>query len=120
FRRRGVRLVPLPDADVPLSGPGLLHLSYLVYQWLTRQEQRGDVFNLVHFHEWLGLGYFSLLGRRQGLALAKTHCCLGLHSPSRWIEEANQAPLDDSETDADTVERRCAELADVVWSPSRY
>jgi glycosyltransferase involved in cell wall biosynthesis len=117
FQRRGVRLVPLPGGEAVFTGPGLQHLSYLVHQWLTRQ---GDVFDLVHFHEWLGLGYFSLLARRHGLGLTRTRCCVGLHSPSLWIQEANQTAVGAAVQEADAVERCCAELADVVWSPSRY
>lgn len=116
YHRQGVKLTPLPGADPVLADGDFSHLSHLVYRWLARQ---GD-FDLVHFHEWLGLGYFSLLARRLGLALTRTTCCVGLHSPSRWIEEANQQQPAECLGERDLQERRSAELADVVWSPSRY
>lgn len=121
FRARGIQFVPLPDSDVPLSGSRSLQLSMLAYRWLASQEQAGNRYHIIHFHEWLGLGYSSLLAKRQGLALQQTRICVGLHSPCRWIQEANQACLDSPELlECDRLERTCAEMADIVWSPSRY
>jgi GT2 family glycosyltransferase/glycosyltransferase involved in cell wall biosynthesis len=116
FASRGVRFVPLPEPAVPLGGPDHLARSYRVYEWL-----RGHSFDLVHFHEWLGLGYYALLAKRQGLAFAGTTFCVGVHSPSRWVREANRRfpdSFDDLEVDA--LERHCVAWADAVWSPSRY
>ena len=116
FQARGVRLVPLDEAGCALGGSRSLALSYRAYEWLRRQD-----FDTIHFHEWLGFGYFSLLARRQGLAFATTRLCVGVHSPTLWLREANQEFLDDLDLlECDALERRCVELADVVWSPSRY
>ncbi len=116
FAKRKIHLVPLPEAEIQLGGATALARSYGAYEWLREQ-----TFDLVHFHEWLGVGYFSMLARRQGLAFEKTFFCVGAHSPTRWIREANQellCELDDLEIEG--MERRCAELADAVWCPSRY
>src|SRR5262245_6804551 len=116
YRRRNIDLVALPDAPCPLGGSEALAASYRVYLWL--RERRFDV---VHFHEWLAAGYYSLLARRQGLAFAGTTFCVGLHSPTRWLHEANGLFLDDLDVlERDALERRCVALADEVWSPSHY
>jgi glycosyltransferase involved in cell wall biosynthesis len=121
FRRRGVRLVPLEHGEVILEGSRSLQIGYLAYRWLAEQERLGQVFDVIHFHEWLAFGYYSLLARHQGIALARSTICVGMHSPSLWIEEANQRLLDDvALLECDALERRCVELADMVWSPSRY
>jgi glycosyltransferase involved in cell wall biosynthesis len=121
FIHRGVELVPLEHGEAILEGSRSLQISYLVYRWLAEQERRGQVFDVIHFHEWLAFGYYSLLARHQGVALTRSTICVGMHSPSLWIEEANQRLLDDvALLECDALERRCVELADIVWSPSRY
>ncbi len=91
--------------------------SYLAYQWLKGQPR----FDVVHFPEWLGLGYYSLLAKKQGLALDCTTVVIGTHGPQRWSRPAEGRlanGMDDLVTDF--LERRSTELADVVVSPSRY
>src|SRR5262249_20446815 len=83
YLRRGVRLVPLPAAPFPLGGSRSLALSHQACEWLRRQD-----FDVIHFHEWLGFGYYSLLARRQGLAFPSTTICVGVHSPTLWLQEA--------------------------------
>lgn len=121
FRCRGVQLVPLQYGEVMLDGSRSLQISYLAFRWLAEQERQGHVFDVIHFHEWLAFGYYSLLARHQGIALTRSTICVGMHSPSLWIEEANRRLIDDiALLECDALERRCVELADVVWSPSRY
>src|SRR4051812_26493253 len=120
FRLRGVQLVPLECGEVVLEGSRSLQVSYLAYRWLAAQERRGAAFDVIHFHEWLAFGYYSLLARHQGISLTRSTICVGMHSPSLWIEEANRRLLDDvALLECDALERRCVELADIVWSPSR-
>src|SRR3974390_2115157 len=48
YRRRGIRLVPLPESPVPFwYNTKSLEISYRVYRWLSEH----DGFDIVHFPE---------------------------------------------------------------------
>ena len=118
YRSRGVTFAHHPQPD-----PGDLwygrrkEASLFCYQWLKAHQP----FDVIHFHEWLGLPYYSLLAKRQGLAFAGTTLCVGTHGPLRWSRFGDQAFVTRREDlEVDFMERRTVELADVVVSPSRY
>lgn len=116
FQSRNITFVPLPESHLKYGGSNALSRSYRVYQWLREQE-----FDIVHFHEWLAAGYYSLLARHQGLAFHQTRFCVGTHSPTMWLKEAGQELLSDiDDLELDSMERRCVELSDVIWSPSQH
>ncbi len=124
FRRRGIRFVHLPKA----SGGGVWYgsrkeASLGCYRWLREQAGLRDqpAFDVIHFHDWLGLPYYSLIAKRLGLAFAGTTLCVGTHGPMRWSrlgEEALASSLEDLVVDF--MERKSVELADVVVSPSQH
>jgi GT2 family glycosyltransferase/glycosyltransferase involved in cell wall biosynthesis len=118
YRRRGIRFIPLPEGPLLItSNTPLLAVPYRVYLWLREH----DGFDVVHFPDYGGLGYYSVLAQRQGLVLRQTTTVVGFHGSSKWTRLANRW-ISSSEWDleADFLERRSAELADVVWSPGRY
>lgn len=117
YRQQNLSFVPLPeDAAIPLNVSRTVQRSYHTYQWLKRQ-----VFDVIHFPEWNGHGFYSLLAKRQGLHFANTVLCVGTHSPSTWHRMGQKtliASLD--EVEMDFMERESIALADAVISPSRY
>ena len=114
--KAGVTVVRLPDSPVRVEGDQFLRLSHDVFAWLA--ERRFDV---VHFADWTGLGFCATAAKRQGLAFAGTTLAVGLHGPTRWVRSATGGGLEGSgELAIDFLERRSAEWADVVVSPSRY
>jgi glycosyltransferase involved in cell wall biosynthesis len=118
FRVRGMGLVLLPESPVPVwSISPNLSVSYRVYRWFRDH----DRFDIVHFPEYLGHGYYTLAAQRQGLILQPTATVVGLHSPTSWVLLANDRLASaESELEDNFIERRSADLADIVWSPSRY
>jgi glycosyltransferase involved in cell wall biosynthesis/GT2 family glycosyltransferase len=116
-RERGVSVVPLEPAPVTLSTKSrCVRTAFDVYHWL-----RSRRFDVVHCPEWLGSAYFCLVAKRQGLAFADTTFVLGAHGATAWQRQGNQELMDCyADLEADYLERRCLELADVVWSPSQY
>jgi glycosyltransferase involved in cell wall biosynthesis len=118
YRRRGIRLVPLPESPVRLSSISpYLGLSYRVYLWLRDH----DEFDIIHFQECGALGYHSALAKHQGLMLKDTITVVGLHSSTRWLRNAGGRLASTArDLEDDFAERRSAELADVVWSPGQY
>ncbi len=114
----GVKVVSLPR-----PGPTIKHYidetctSYWTYKWLREH----DDFDLVHFHEWRGIGYYSLLAKRQGLAFDRATLCVGTHGPSLWNKERNHHLIDHVvDLEVDYLERQSVALADVLISSSRY
>jgi glycosyltransferase involved in cell wall biosynthesis len=118
-RQRGVRAVrriPLPASPAPLaSSSAELAVSYRVYLWLRDH----DEFDVIHFPDRGGAGYYAMTARRQGLALARTACVVGLFGCSAWQRLASHDILrNECELERDFIERRSAEMADAVWSPT--
>ncbi len=117
YRRRRLKLVALPRAPLGVDSAPYSTKSYEVYLWL----KRNDHFDFVHFPEWQALGFHSQVAKRQGLAFAGTKFCVGLHSMTRWIKEANREYFSaQMELQLDFMERQTVALADALVSPSRY
>jgi glycosyltransferase involved in cell wall biosynthesis len=122
YARRGIRFVELPEADLPRVYYGHFEAkrSYLAYMWLAAAD-RERRFDVIHFPETLGHGYYSLLAKHQGWAFARATIAVGVHSSTYWVMETNRVPfLTGQEFAADFLERASVALADVVISPSAY
>jgi glycosyltransferase involved in cell wall biosynthesis len=116
YAQKGIRLVPLPPPTLPYKDGDHLFRSYEVYAWLKKH-----AFDVIHFHEWHGRGYYSCLAKRLGLAFQGTTVCVTTHSPLLWHKLQNHETLDALwEIEMDFLERKSIELADVVLSPSQY
>lgn len=117
YEKQGVKFVARPsNPNLRIDGPDRVVRSYETYQWL-----KGQQFDVVHFPEWSGDGYYSILAKHQGIAFQKTLFCIGTHSPNAWLKQANSEyyahPLD---LEVDFMERQCVAFADVVVSPCQY
>ncbi len=102
---------------VSLYSEGLTKFLALdAYHWLKKQQ-----FDVIHYHEWRGLGYWLTVAKRCGLAFRDTTLVCQLHSPVDW-HRRNSGDLlhDPTEVELDWLERRSAEGADAVYSPSQY
>lgn len=114
YRSMGIELVPVPD-DLDVRGHSALKMSHAVYRWL-----RGRRFDVVHVHEWRGIGFYALTAKRQGLALQDSLVCVGAHSPVLWHKEGMNELASAEELEVDFMERQSVALADVLWSPSEH
>jgi glycosyltransferase involved in cell wall biosynthesis len=117
YRQRGIRYVPLPESPYNLySVSNCLAVSYRVYHWLRHQGE----FDVIHFPARGGVGFYAVVAKHQGLALRRTTTVVGLHGTSSWNRIADGQVLAlEQELERDFIERRSAELADMVWSPCR-
>lgn len=116
YGSRGIKLVPLPTITQPYSDGDHLFRSYEVFDWLRRHD-----FDVIHFHEWHGRGYYSCLAKQAGLAFANTTLCVTTHSPMLWHKLQNHESLSALwEIEMDFLERQSVKLCDVVVSPSQY
>lgn len=68
YKKKGIRFVPMPvSCSIPLNAPWHVFQSYQAYLWLLENN-----FDAIHFSEWKGPGYFTLLAKHQGHAFANT------------------------------------------------
>lgn len=90
-----------------------------VWRWLRARD--GD-FDIVHFPDNTGIGYFATLGKHEGLALDRTKVVVGLHGADvEWAAMLNKRyPVDKYAVELGVFERRTAEMADAVVAPSEY
>jgi len=117
YKQQGITLKYLPPATTRVANPKLQAVSLQVYRFL-----KDNTFDVVHFADFEGLGYYSTLAKRNGLAFDNTAFVAGLHGPTRWVLEANtgRSPAHESELEVDWMERLSVEYADYVWTPSSY
>lgn len=92
--------------------------AWKVHQWL-RQNQKN--FDVAIFPEWMGLAYYVLLAKNQGLDYAGLKIVVNTHSPDAWAAEGNRwLPEWIENVERDFMERTSVRYADVVVSPSAY
>lgn len=94
--------------------------SYAAFSWL-HQRHRAQAFDVIHFPEYSGHAYYTLMAKRLGVAFDLTDIVVGTHTSTRWVHAANGLSLthvDDLVTDY--LEQMSVELADAVISPSSF
>jgi glycosyltransferase involved in cell wall biosynthesis/GT2 family glycosyltransferase len=116
---KGIRLVPLPMAHEPrIHAAWASSVSYHTYVWLKAHQ---DDFDIIHFPECQGLGFYSLLAKRQGLAFGDSTFVVSAHGPTFWVKEGSQDYIRNlGELEIDFMERVSVSAADIVTSPSQY
>ena len=116
-----VNLVPLPPHRVS----GITYhaaTSYAVLDWiLLEQSKTNTPFDVIHFADWQGIGYYSLLHKKSGLGLKNSLMMVMTHGPLLWARKANEETIESVEDlESHFLEMKSVELADVVVSPSEY
>ncbi|HWC61474.1 MAG TPA: glycosyltransferase, partial [Verrucomicrobiae bacterium] len=117
YQKQGLRFIARSsDPNLHIDAPDHPTRSYETYRWLKTQN-----FDLVHFPEWGGDAYYSVLAKHQGIAFERTQFCIGTHSPNAWLKQANSEHLaHPADIEVDYMERRAIALADIVVSPCQY
>lgn len=94
--------------------------SFALYE-LLRAHDEDKPYDVIHFVESMGHGFYSLLAKQQGLAFQQATTVVCTHSPRRWLAEAHGTlfghPI---ELGDEFLEVRSLEMADVVVSPSAH
>jgi glycosyltransferase involved in cell wall biosynthesis len=123
YAGQGIQLMLLDSHTAPPlhRTPAVEEADYLARSYHVYQQLRGTDFDLIHFVDYIGLGYFTALARSQGLCLQNTLLAVTTHSPTLWSRLANARAVDDlSHLLRDRMERRLIALCDLAISPSRY
>lgn len=108
---------PAPHPSYPTGWSPLASIATL--RFLRKHD--GD-YDIIHFAENSGIGYFSILAKHEGIALQNSTIVVGLHGAQiEWSALMNKKyPQDEFDLQLGVMEKRSAELADVVVSPSEY
>lgn len=120
YRLQGIHLELLPHSS-PIKIHSLFQnaaRSYRVMQWLRELED----FDVLHFPDGKGLGYYTFLSKFQGLAFKKTQMVLGAHSSTFWdaVYSYGDKTYYQDFLERNFLERESARMADFVISPSQY
>jgi len=116
YGERGIDFVVLPAPPVKIDALPNASVSYEAYLWLKNKN-----FDVIHFPELPGHGYYSVLAKHQGLDFQNTTIVVGAHSPISWIRQLSKEYYDGlDDLEIDFMERSAVAWADVVISPSRY
>ncbi len=111
WRGRGIDFVSLH-----LEGPSRV-LGHRACQWLRAQPR----FDVIHFHDWRGPGYWLTVAKRCGLAFQDTVLVAQAHAQTLWhLDHSGSWLTDSQDLEYEWLERRSVEGADVLFSPSRY
>lgn len=110
WRERGIKVVSLF-----VEGTAKLH-AYLAYQWLKQRD-----FDVIHYHDWRGAGYWLTVAKRCGLAFRDTTLVCQAHGQTFWhLEHSGIFLSAPAEVETDWLEQRSVEGADILYSPSAY
>lgn len=116
YQKNNIRLEVLKNPAVAVDGPEVVREAYAVYLNL-----KGLHFDLIHFPDMHGLGYYCLAAKRLGQDFQETQFAVILNGPSHWHKWGNQQFFN-SLIDLQYLylERKCVEWADYLISPSQH
>lgn len=118
YAAHGIGLV-IPDmSEYVWEAGSATGRAYAVFRFM---QSLGEPYNVVHFHDYKGLGHYCLAAKRQRVAFPKTLLIVQVHGPTRWALESNGFPFSHEEQlKIDAMERASVAAADVLVSPSQY
>ena len=114
YAEEHITLVPMPVTDT--LGGGAMRVAHGVYNWLKDRRR----FDIVHYHEWRGIGAYLAQAKRHGLGFEDTVFVAGAHSPVLWHREGMREAPTPEDLEVDHLERQSVALADYLWSPSHH
>lgn len=116
FNQRGIRLLSVREPQPGLNCGPAIQRSYAAYLTLKDLE-----FDLIHFPDYLGLGYYSTLAKKMGCAFQSTQIVSILNGPHEWIHEHSHVlPSTPDELTLYRMERESVRGSDHLISPSQY
>jgi glycosyltransferase involved in cell wall biosynthesis len=87
--------------------------SYRCFRYISSRK-----YDVIHFHEYMGVGFYTAMSKRQGLITPLI--ITQTHGSSEWVRRHNLHLPDLPSLETEALERSQMELSDIVVSPSRY
>ena len=123
YAARGISIVKAPPPKVTLSPNHVtLQPSYKALHFLMESEAKNEIFDIIHFNDYLGHALFPLYAKKQGWLLANTQVVITLHGPASWARLASgmSLPRNLDEISIDWYELEAISQADYIWAPSKF
>ena len=118
YSAHAIRVLDVPFADYVWPPLTAERKAYGLFCYLRSLE---TAYDFIHFHDYKGLGFYTLGAKRQGLGFGNTTMVVQAHGPTRWTLEANGHPFShEDQLKIDFMERESIARADVLVSPSQY
>ena len=90
--------------------------SFAVKEYL---QNLGEDFDVIFFHDYLGLGYYTALTRKLGLGFENTHIVSSIHGPSEWARPLSMVRDTTYDINLYELERKQLEYSDRTVAPSQ-
>jgi glycosyltransferase involved in cell wall biosynthesis len=120
YGQKGIKVIPM-HVDMklsPVTGSKYVKSAYHAYLWL---KERDGHFDMIHFHEWHGQGYYVSLAKHQGLAFQNTYLFTTIHCPSLFYLHGSSVLMSTfNYMVSDFLEKKQVEYSDMVVSPSAF
>lgn len=117
YQGMGINFEPILNNST-LEGTQEMKNSHKSYLWLKERQKN---FDIVHFHDYLGVGYYSFVAKKIGIDFQNNILVNGLHGTSWFVNRAqNRSPYDQTHLIMKYLEERSIEMSDVVISPSQF
>ncbi|MEM9430248.1 MAG: glycosyltransferase [Pseudomonadota bacterium] len=114
YAKRGIRFV-LATFETFYPRDNIPKRAFAVLNYLRDWDQEFDV---IFFHDYLGLGYYCALERQLGLDFHNTLIGTVIHGPSDWARPMNLADETLENLQLYHMERQQAEYSDFCVAPS--
>eukprot|EP01080_Neovahlkampfia_damariscottae_P010266 gene10266-2685_t len=117
YQTENIHFTTIKNVD-NIEGNDEMKKSFKIFQWLKKRQSEYDI---IHFHDYLGLGYYSMMSKKLKISFKKNLLVNGLHGTSWFVNIAQQrTPYDINILKMKYLEERSIEFSDSVISPSKF
>lgn len=115
YAQRNIRFIRA-DFDTFYPRDTIPKRSFAVKEYL---QGMGEDFDVIFFHDYLGLGYYTALTRALGLGFENTHIVSSIHGPSEWARPLSMVRDTPYDINLYELERKQLEYSDKIVAPSQ-
>jgi glycosyltransferase involved in cell wall biosynthesis len=117
YRSQGIQFVPIRKTPSPSHSNGYMKQSLKLYQWL---HNRQNDFDTVHFHDYLGIGYHTLMAKKLGISFQNIPLVNQGHGTWYFVNSHLNATLDANQQIIRQMEESSIRMADMITFPSDF
>lgn len=117
FKKQNINFIPLTD-KTDCYGQQMMVRSYRIYNYLNTSKTKYDK---IVFHDFGGIGYYTVLAKRNLNKFANTELIISCHGNNRLSDNFNGRNIDSHNKLMDYyLEQKSVEYADKTVTPSKF